>query len=78
MSHKVTNKEREYVLKVLNETLEYENEENFEVEYTLMAIAKMIENVLFITGKRDIQGFIDRVKKLGGYRLMTVKINKLD
>ena len=78
MSHKVTNKEREYVLKVLNETLEYENEEKFEVEYTLMAIAKMIENVLFITGKRDIQGFIDRVKKLGGYRLMTVKINKLD
>lgn len=63
MSHKVTNKEREYVLKVLNETLEYENEEKFEVEYTLMAIAKMIENVLFITGKRDIQGFIDRVKK---------------
>ncbi|WP_314046555.1 hypothetical protein [uncultured Granulicatella sp.] len=62
MSHKVTNKEREYVLKVLNETLEYENEEKFEVEYTLMAIAKMIENVLFITGKRDIQGFIDRVK----------------
>ena len=62
MSHKVTNKEREYVLKVLNETLEQENEEKFEVEYTLMAIAKMIENVLFITGKRDIQGFIDRVK----------------
>ena len=62
MSHKVTNKEREYVLKVLNETLEYENEEKFEVEYTLMAIAKMIENVLFITGKSDIQGFIDRVK----------------
>ena len=62
MSHKVTNKEREYVLKVLNETLEYENEEKFEVEYTLMAIAKMIENVLFITGKRDIQGFIDTVK----------------
>ena len=62
MSHKVTNKEREYVLKVLNETLEYENEEKFKVEYTLMAIAKMIENVLFITGKRDIQGFIDRVK----------------
>ena len=62
MSHKVTNKEREYILKVLNETLEYENEEKFEVEYTLMAIAKMIENVLFITGKRDIQAFIDRVK----------------
>lgn len=62
MNHKVTNKEREYILKVLNETLEYENEEKFEVEYTLMAIAKMIENVLFITGKRNIQGFIDRVK----------------
>ena len=29
MSHKVTNKEREYILKVLNETLEYENEEKF-------------------------------------------------
>ncbi len=63
MSHKVTNKEREYILKVLNETLEYENEEKFEVEYTLMAIAKMIENVVFITGKRNIQGFIDKVKK---------------
>lgn len=62
MNHKVTNKEREYILKVLNETLEYENEEKFEVEYTLMAIAKMIENVLFITGKRNIQDFIDRVK----------------
>lgn len=62
MNHKVTNKEREYILKVLNETLEYENEEKFEVEYTLMSIAKMIENVLFITGKRNIQGFIDRVK----------------
>lgn len=62
MNHKVTNKEREYILKVLNETLEYENEEKFEVEYTLMAIAKMIENVLIITGKRNIQGFIDRVK----------------
>ena len=62
MNHKVTNKEREYILKVLNETLEYENEEKFEVEYTLMAIAKMIENVLFITGKRNIQGFIDKVK----------------
>lgn len=62
MNHKVTNKEREYILKVLNETLEYEDEEKFEVEYTLMAIAKMIENVLFITGKRNIQDFIDRVK----------------
>ena len=62
MNHKVTNKEREYILKVLNETLEYENEEKFEVEYTLMSIAKTIENVLFITGKRNIQGFIDRVK----------------
>lgn len=62
MNHKVTNKEREYILKVLNETLEYENEEKFEVEYTLMSIAKMIENVLFITGKRNIHGFIDRVK----------------
>ena len=62
MNHKVTNKEREYILKVLNETLEYENEEKFEVEYTLMAIAKMIENVLLITGKRNIQDFIDRVK----------------
>ena len=62
MSHKVTSKEREYILKVLNETLEYEDEEKFEVEYTLMAIAKMIENVLFITGKRNIQDFIDRVK----------------
>lgn len=62
MSHKVTSKEREYILKVLNETLEYENEEKFEVEYTLMAIAKMIENVLFITGKRNVQDFIDRVK----------------
>lgn len=63
MNHKVTSKEREYILKVLNETLEYENEEKFEVEYTLMAIAKMIENVLFITGKRNVQDFIDRVKK---------------
>lgn len=63
MSHKVTNKEREYILKVLNETLEYENEEKFEVEYTLMAIAKMIETSVFITKKRNIQGFIDRVKK---------------
>lgn len=62
MSHKVTSKEREYILKVLNETLEYENEEKFEVEYTLMAIAKMIENVLFITGKRNVQDFIDKVK----------------
>lgn len=62
MNHKVTSKEREYILKVLNETLEYENEEKFEVEYTLMAIAKMIENVLFITGKRNVQDFIDRVK----------------
>lgn len=62
MNHKVTNKEREYILKVLNETLEYENEEKFEVEYTLMAIAKMIENVLFITGKRNVQDFIDKVK----------------
>ena len=62
MNHKVTNKEREYILKVLNETLEYENEEKFEVEYTLMAIAKMIENILFITGKRNVQDFIDRVK----------------
>ena len=62
MSHKVTSKEREYILKVLNETLEYENEEKVEVEYTLMAIAKMIENVLFITGKRNVQDFIDRVK----------------
>lgn len=62
MNHKVTSKEREYILKVLNETLEYENEEKFEVEYTLMAIAKMIENVLFITGKRNIQDFIDKVK----------------
>ena len=63
MSPKVTNKEREYILKVLNETLEYENEEKFEVEYTLMAIAKMIETSVFITKKRNIQGFIDRVKK---------------
>lgn len=63
MSHKVTSKEREYILKVLNETLEYENEEKFEVEYTLMAIAKMIETSLFITKKRNIQGFIDRAKK---------------
>jgi len=63
MSHKVTNKEREYILKVLNETLEYENEEKFEVEYTLMAIAKMIEASVFITKKRNIQGFIDRAKK---------------
>lgn len=62
MSHKVTSKEREYILKVLNETLEYENEEKVEVEYTLMAIAKMIENVLFITGKRNVQDFIDNVK----------------
>lgn len=62
MNHKVTSKEREYILKVLNETLEYENEEKFEVEYTLMAIAKMIENVLFITDKRNVQDFIDRVK----------------
>lgn len=51
MNHKVTNKEREYILKVLNETLEYENEEKFEVEYTLMAIAKMIEASVFITKK---------------------------
>lgn len=63
MSNKVTNKEREYILKVLNETLEYENEEKFEVEYTLMAIAKMIETSVFITKKRNIQGFIDRAKK---------------
>jgi hypothetical protein len=63
MSHKVTSKEREYILKVLNETLEYENEEKFEVEYTLMAIAKMIETSVFITKKRNIQGFIDRAKK---------------
>ena len=63
MNHKVTNKEREYILKVLNETLEYENEEKFEVEYTLMAIAKMIESSVFITKKRNIQGFIDRAKK---------------
>lgn len=63
MNHKVTNKEREYILKVLNETLEYENEEKFEVEYTLMAIAKMIEASVFITKKRNIQGFIDRAKK---------------
>lgn len=63
MNHKVTNKEREYILKVLNETLEYENEEKFEVEYTLMAIAKMIETSVFITKKRNIQGFIDRAKK---------------
>lgn len=63
MSHKVTNKERKYILKVLNETLEYENEEKFEVEYTLMAIAKMIETSVFITKKRNIQGFIDRAKK---------------
>ena len=57
MSHKVTNKERECILKVLNEILEYENEEKFEVEYTLMAIAKMIETSVFITKKRNIQGF---------------------
>ena len=63
MSHKVTNKERECILKVLNEILEYENEEKFEVEYTLMAIAKMIETSVFITKKRNIQGFIDRTKK---------------
>ena len=63
MSHKVTNKERECILKVLNEILEYENEEKFEVEYTLMAIAKMIETSVFITKKRNIQGFIDRAKK---------------
>ena len=63
MSHKVTSKEREYILKVLNETLEYENEEKFEVEYTLMAIAKMIETSVFITKKINIQGFIDRSKK---------------
>lgn len=63
MSHKVTNKEREYILKVLNETLEYENEEKFEVEYTLMVIAKMIEASVFITKKRNIRGFIDRAKK---------------
>lgn len=63
MTHKVTNKEKEYILKVLNETLEYENEEKFEVEYTLMAIAKMIETSVFITKKRNIQGFIDRAKK---------------
>ena len=63
MSHKVTNKERECILKVFNEILEYENEEKFEVEYTLMAIAKMIETSVFITKKRNIQGFIDRAKK---------------
>lgn len=63
MSHKVTNKERECILKVLNEILEYENEEKFEVEYTLMAMAKMIETSVFITKKRNIQGFIDRAKK---------------
>lgn len=63
MSHKVTNKERECILKVLNEILEYEDEEKFEVEYTLMAIAKMIETSVFITKKRNIQGFIDRAKK---------------
>ena len=63
MSHKVTNKERECILKVLNEILEYENEEKFEVEYTLMAIAKMIETSVFITKKRNIQGFIGRAKK---------------
>ena len=63
MSHKVTNKERECILKVLNEILEYENEEKFEVEYTLMAIAKTIETSVFITKKRNIQGFIDRAKK---------------
>ena len=63
MSHKVTNKERECTLKVLNEILEYENEEKFEVEYTLMAMAKMIETSVFITKKRNIQGFIDRAKK---------------
>lgn len=63
MSHKVTNKKRECILKVLNEILEYENEEKFEVEYTLMAIAKMIETSVFITKKRNIQGFIDRAKK---------------
>ena len=63
MSHKVTNKERECILKVLNEILEYENEEKFEVEYTLMAIAKMIETYVFITKKRNIQGFIDRAEK---------------
>ena len=63
MSHKVTNKERECILKVLNEILEYENEEKFEVEYTLMAMEKMIETSVFITKKRNIQGFIDRAKK---------------
>lgn len=63
MSHKVTSEEREYILKVLNETLKYEDEEKFEVEYTLMAIAKMIETSVFITKKRNIQGFIDRAKK---------------
>lgn len=57
MSHKVTNKEREYILKVLNETLEYENEEKFEVEYTLMAIAKMIEASVFITKKKKYPRF---------------------
>lgn len=63
MRHKVTSEEREYILKVLNETLKYEDEEKFEVEYTLMAIAKMIETSVFITKKRNIQGFIDSVKK---------------
>lgn len=62
MEHKVTQKEKDYILTVLNETLKHENEDNFEVEYTLMAIAKMIENVVFLTGVRNIQGFIDRVK----------------
>lgn len=61
MSHRVTSKEREYILNVLNETLKYEDEE-FEVEYTLMAIAKMIENHVLIVGTRNIQGFIERVK----------------
>ena len=57
MSHKVTNKERECILKVLNEILEYENEEKFEVEYTLMAIAKMIETSVFITKKKKYPRF---------------------
>ena len=57
MSHKVTNKERECILKVLNEILEYENEEKFEVEYTLMAIAKMIETSVFITKKKKYSRF---------------------
>ena len=57
MSHKVTNKERECILKVLNEILEYENEEKFEVEYTLMAMAKMIETSVFITKKKKYPRF---------------------